>query len=122
MADSAPIPAPTPIYNIAYAADWEKAKTEGEYRISTKGRTLDEQGFIHASDLHQVAPTANAIYGDVDAAALVVLVIDPAKLGPGVDVRYEHVPGSPDPFPHIFGPITPDAVTGTLALQEFPEA
>lgn len=106
------------IYHIARVADWEKAKEAGEYRMSTRGRTLDQQGFIHASDLHQVVPTANLIYPDDDAATLVVLVIDPAELGPGIVVRYEDVPRSPDPFPHIFGPIRPEAVTGTLALRK----
>ena len=104
------------IYHIAYVADWDKAKADGEYRISTKGRTLDEQGFIHASDLHQVLSTAGFVYRDDDAAALVVLVIDQDRLGSAVEVRYEHVPGSADPFPHIFGPIRPGAVTETLSL------
>jgi uncharacterized protein (DUF952 family) len=106
------------IYHIAYAADWESARATGEYRISTRGRTLDEQGFIHASDLHQVLSTADFVYRDDDAASLVVLVIDPAKLGSGIEVRYEQVPGSADPFPHIFGPISPAAVTETLPLAK----
>ena len=106
------------IYHIAYIADWEQAKADGEYRLSTKGRTLDEQGFIHASDLHQVLPTADFVFRGDDAAALVVLEIDPEKLGHGVEVRYEQVPDSPDPFPHIFGPIRPEAVTGTLSLAK----
>ena len=106
------------IYHIAYAADWERAKAEGEYRLSTKGRTLEEQGFIHASDLHQVLSTADFVFRDDDAAALVVLVIDPEKLGPGIEVRYEQVPGSADPFPHIYGPINPGAVTETLPLAK----
>jgi uncharacterized protein (DUF952 family) len=104
------------IYHIAYLADWNKAKADGEYRLSTKGRTLDEQGFIHASDLHQVLSTADFVFRDDDAAALVVLVIDPDGLGSGIEVRYEQVPGSADPFPHIFGPIKPDAVTEILPL------
>ena len=105
------------IYHIALVADWEKAEQAGEYRISTRGRTLEEQGFIHASDLHQVLPTADFIYRDADAADLVVLVIDPTRLREGVEVRYEDVPGSPDPFPHIFGPITPESVTGIRTLR-----
>lgn len=106
------------IYHIAYATDWASAKANGEYRLSTKGRTLEEQGFIHASDLHQLLSTADFVYRDDDAAALVVLVIDPEKLGPGIEVRYEQVPGSADPFPHIFGPISPDAVTEALLLAK----
>jgi len=106
------------IYHIATVADWKKAKADGEYRISTKGRTLDEQGYIHASDLHQVLTVADSFYRDDDAGDLVLLEIDPEKLGEGVEMRYEDVPGSPDPFPHIFGPITPGAVTGIRLLRK----
>jgi uncharacterized protein (DUF952 family) len=106
------------IYHIADVADWEKAKADGEYRISTRGRTLDEQGYIHASDLHQVLPVANSFYADADAESLLVLEIDPERLGEGVEMRYEDVPGSRDPFPHIFGPITPGAVTATRPLRK----
>ena len=106
------------IYHIASAADWQRAQAEGEYRTSTRGRSLEEQGFIHASDLHQLLPTADLIYRDEDPASLIVLVIDPTKLPAGVDVKYEPVPGAPDPFPHIFGPITPAAVTETFPLTK----
>ena len=44
------------IYHIALAADWEQALRDGRYTISTRGLTLAEQGFIHASGAHQVAP------------------------------------------------------------------
>jgi uncharacterized protein (DUF952 family) len=104
------------IHHIADVADWEKAKADGEYRLSTRGRMLEEQGYIHASDLHQVLLVANAIYADAEAESLVVLVIDPEKLA--AEVRYEDLPGSPDPFPHIYGPITPDAVVGTRPLRK----
>jgi glutathione S-transferase len=106
------------IYHIASAADWQRAQVDGEYRTSTRGRSLEQQGFIHASDLHQLLPTADLIYGDEDPAGLIVLVIDPAQLAAGVDVKYEPVPGAPDPFPHIFGPITPAAVTETFPLTK----
>jgi uncharacterized protein (DUF952 family) len=85
------------IYHVASAADWEQAKQDGEYRISTRGRTLAGQGFIHAGDAHQVAPVANAIYKD--DRDLIVLVIDTGRLRSGV--RYEQVPGWDDPLmPH----------------------
>ena len=104
------------IYHITYAADWQKAKADGEYRLSTKGRTLEQQGFIHASDLHQLIPTANFIYADDDD--LLVLVIDTEKLAPGVEVKYEQLRGAHEPFPHIYGPLNADAVTDTFQLHK----
>jgi uncharacterized protein (DUF952 family) len=101
------------IYHIAYASDWEQAKADGEYTASTKGRTLAEQGFIHAGDVPQVAPVANMIYGDDDG--LVVLVIDTERLQS--EVKYDPVSGWDAPFPHIYGPINPDAVTDVLPLE-----
>lgn len=101
------------IYHLALAADWAQAQRSGEYRISTRGRTLDEEGFIHASTEGQVAPVANAFYAG--AGDLVVLVIDPARLRS--EVRYEQVPGFEAPFPHIYGPLNADAVVRTLSLD-----
>lgn len=101
------------IYHIAAAPDWEEAKRAGEYRISTRGKTLDEVGFIHAGDAHQVAPVANAIYGDDEN--LVVLVIDCARVKS--EIRYDPVRGWEDPFPHIYGPLNLDAVVRTLVLE-----
>ena|SRR5215472_3720498 len=100
------------IYHIASAADWEQARRDGEYTTSTRGVSLAEQGFIHASTAPQVAPVANAFYGDDQG--LVVLVIDAGRLGP--EVRCEPVPGWDDPFPHIYGPLNVDAVVTTLPL------
>ncbi|HEY3872903.1 MAG TPA: DUF952 domain-containing protein [Actinocrinis sp.] len=101
-----------PIYHIAYAADWQTAQEDGKYTVSTKGRSLAEQGFIHAGEADQVAPVANMIYkGD---SGLVVLVIDPQLLRP--ELKYDPVPGWAKPFPHIYGPLNPDAVTGVRPL------
>jgi glutathione S-transferase len=94
------------IYHIAAAADWERALRDGQYTMSTRGLTLAEQGFIHASTADQVAAVANAFYlGEPD---LLLLVIDTDLVGP--QIRYEHVPGQAEPYPHIYGPLNLDAV------------
>jgi uncharacterized protein (DUF952 family) len=97
------------IYHIAVAADWEQALLDGEYTISTRGRTLAEEGFIHASTAEQVPLVADAFYRD--APDLILLVIAPERLRP--ELRYEQVPGQPDPYPHIYGPLNLDAVLET---------
>lgn len=103
----------TYIYHIAQAGDWEQARAAGEYLVSTRGRSLAEVGFIHASTAAQVAGVANAFYQD--AGELVVLVIDPGLLTS--PVRFEEVPGAPEAFPHIYGPLNAGAVTGVLPLR-----
>ena len=100
------------IYHIAYAADWVKAQAEGEYRVSTRGRTLDEQGFIHAGDAPQVARVANLFYGG--ESDLVVLVIDTDRLHSRL--QYDEVDGWDAPLPHIYGPLNADAVVEVLPL------
>jgi uncharacterized protein (DUF952 family) len=105
------------IYHIALAAEWKQACDQGEYTMSTLGRTLEQQGFMHAGQAHQVAAVANAIYGEHDE--LLVLVIDEERLKS--EIRYEAVPGWDDPFPHIYGPLNLDAVTETLSLKRGPD-
>jgi uncharacterized protein (DUF952 family) len=94
------------IYHIAAAADWQRAQRDGVYTTSTRGRTLAEEGFIHASTAGQVALVANAFYtGEPD---LLLLVIDTGLVGP--EIRYEHVPGQSQPYPHVYGPLNVSAV------------
>jgi uncharacterized protein (DUF952 family) len=102
----------TPIFHIAERSEWEAARdADRPYEVSTRGRTLAEEGFIHASrDEEQVRKVRRAFYADLDD--LVLLVIDPA----GLDVRYE--PVGDDVFPHIYGPIPPSAVIEVRALPE----
>lgn len=100
------------IYHIADTADWQRAQQGGEYRTSTRGQSLEQQGFIHASTADQVAPVANAIYAG--APGLLVLVIDEDRVEP--EIVYEPVPGWNTPFPHIYGPLDVDAVVETLPL------
>ena len=97
----------------AEAADWAQAQRDGQYTMSTRGRTLAEEGFIHASTAAQVPLVAAAYYRD--APDLVLLVIDTERVGP--ELRYEQVPGQPDPYPHIYGPLNLDAVVETRPYQ-----
>ena len=103
----------TVIYHIAAAADWKQARRAGEYTMSTRGRTLAEEGFIHASTAEQVPLVAGAYYQGVPD--LVLLVIDTERVRP--ELRYEQVPGQPDPYPHIYGPLNLDAVLEARPFQ-----
>lgn len=101
------------IYHIATAADWDEARRVGEYTTSTRGRSLAEQGFIHASTERQVDPVANMIYTGL--TDLLVLVIDPRRVTS--EIKYESVQGWDEPFPHIYGPLNPDAVIEARPLD-----
>jgi uncharacterized protein (DUF952 family) len=94
------------IYHIAAASDWRRAQDAGEYRISTAGRTLEEEGFIHCSQASQVGPVASRF--SAGRSGLVLLTIDTERLRS--EVRYEAPPESDELFPHIYGPLNTDAV------------
>lgn len=102
------------IFHIALPADWEAATTEGDYRISTRGVTLEQEGFIHGSFEEQVVGVADRFYADI--AEVVLLRVDPAKLT--AEVRHEApAPGVGELFPHIYGPITLSAVVATTRWE-----
>ena len=102
------------LYHIATVPDWIQAQQDGEYRTSTRGRSLSEEGFIHASTAAQVLPVANAVYLD-EQQDLVLLVLDTSRSG--AEIRREPVPGWTDPFPHIYGPLDVAAVVRAVALE-----
>ena len=106
------------IYHIATRADWAGARRDGEYATSTIGRSLSAEGFIHASRATQVADVANGFYRGVPDE-LVLLVIDPDLVR--APIRYEHVPGAEDPFPHIYGPLNADAVLAACPFAPGPD-
>ncbi|MEM9516219.1 MAG: DUF952 domain-containing protein [Actinomycetota bacterium] len=95
-----------PLFHIALVEDWIDAFRDGEYRMSTRGMTLDTVGFIHLSTRPQLVATANRFYGDLEE--LTVLTIDPARLSD--PVRFEPVPDGDESFPHLYGPLPLSAV------------
>ncbi len=104
-----------PIYHLALSSDWEAARATGDYRISTRGVTLEQEGFIHASRADQWPVVRERFYADV-TEPLILLTIDPARLT--ADLRVEFVPEADDSFPHVYGPINLDAVVTTRELTE----
>jgi uncharacterized protein (DUF952 family) len=96
-----------PIFHLALPDDWVAAFTVGEYTMSTRGVTLEQEGFIHCSTREQMQATANRFYGDLEQ--LVVLTIDP-RLVPSVIVWEPPAPDLDVLFPHIYGPLPIAAV------------
>ena len=103
------------VFHIAFASDWNVAQRVGEYRVSTRGLSLDDVGFIHAStSREQTLGVASSFYGDV-TEPLVLLCIDVARVGS--EVRDEFVGEAPVPFPHVYGPIPVPSVTVVTELR-----
>ena len=102
------------LYHIATALDWDQARLDGDYRTSTRGRSLSEEGFIHASTAAQVLPVANVVYAD-EPQDLVLLVLDTSRIE--AEIRREPVQGWADPFPHIYGPLDVAAVARAVPLE-----
>lgn len=104
---------PASVLHLALASDWERAQRAGRYEVSTRGLSLAQVGYVHASEPHQVDGVARAFYADV-TEPLLLLELDVAALeSAGSPVRWEDVPGAPDPFPHVYGPVPVSAVVGT---------
>jgi uncharacterized protein (DUF952 family) len=102
------------LLHITERDTWQAAKRAGEYRMSTRGVTLEDQGFIHCSLRHQLRGVAEFVYGTA-AGDLVVLVIDSARLPAAV--RFEAaVPGGEE-YPHIYGPVPVTAVTQVVTVR-----
>ena len=95
-----------PLYHLALAPEWERARHAGSYDRSTIDRSLAEEGFIHCSFAEQVQGTADRFYRGRDD--VVLLRIDPHRLD--APVRVEVAPGTGQAFPHVYGPIDVVAV------------
>jgi uncharacterized protein (DUF952 family) len=103
------------IVHLARCADWDAAVQAGSYRVSTRGRSLDEgASFIHASYPEQVSSVANFVYAD-ETEPLCLLVIDTDRLT--APVRDEDLDGGGTAYPHIYGPLNLDAVVGVQAYD-----
>jgi uncharacterized protein (DUF952 family) len=103
------------IFHIATLADWEAAQASGAYTTSTRGVTLEEEGFIHASRADQWEAVRAAFYADV-AEPLVLLEIDTDLLDAPV-VEEPPAPGVAETFPHVYGAVAPRAVVGVTRLS-----
>jgi glutathione S-transferase len=93
------------IFHIATLADWKEADASGIYAVSTLGRTLEQEGYIHAARHDQVPLVRDRYYADV-TEPLVVLEIETDLLD--AEVRDEQV--GDEVYPHVYGPIPAAAV------------
>ena len=93
------------IYHVATLADWQQAQETGTYTTSTYGRSLEDEGFIHAARHDQVPVVRDRFFADV-TEPLVVLEVETERLE--APVRDEEV--GDEVYPHVYGPIPTSAV------------
>jgi uncharacterized protein (DUF952 family) len=98
------------ILRIAPRDQWEQAVAEGEYRSDD----LATVGFIHCSTSEQLPYVYGKFYEG--RTGLVVLRIDLGKLKP--PLVWENPHETWKLFPHVYGPINPDAVVEVVPLEE----
>ena len=116
---------PSWLYHLALKADWQAARAaRTDYRISTRGRTLAEVGFIHLCHADQVDATAARFYSDLSDQDLVLLHIDPAKLSAaGLRVIQEpalvqnHGIEAQELFPHLYGHLPLESIVTSQTFE-----
>jgi len=92
------------IFHVTTRAEWEAARAVGSYRMSTKGATLDEVGFIHASSAEQLPRVAAFLYAGSEEPLVVLELDDDGIRGSGIRIPWEDG-GDGELFPHVYGPI-----------------
>lgn len=97
------------IYHILSQQDWVKAQKEGSYAPES----LQREGFIHFSHVDQLLAVANSFYkGQGD---LVILKVAPEQLKAQLKIEPPlEAPMSGVLFPHLYGELNLDAVTGEV--------
>ncbi len=102
------------VYHCSLVSDWENVQRSGSYTISSRGRTLEQEGFVHAGFAEQIPGVLQRHYADL-TAPLCLLSIDPDRVGCAVVA--ENLGGGDELFPHIYGPVPIEAVTAVTPLE-----
>lgn len=78
----------TPLFHVAIEDDWEAAQVFGWYEASTRGRSLSDEGFIHAVTA-ELLPAVLNHYADLDLQLLLVVLDEAALVQNGVPVEWD---------------------------------
>jgi uncharacterized protein (DUF952 family) len=100
---------PRNIYHIVQKSEWDQQIDLPQYTAAS----LDIEGFIHASNLEQIAGTLSRFFA-TEIDNVVILKIDPTLLLP----KLVYEPAGDELFPHIFGGINKNAIVEILG-EEF---
>ncbi|EHA63145.1 protein of unknown function DUF952 [Synechococcus sp. WH 8016] len=114
-ADAIAIPIDQPLFHLALEADWKAALQHGDYRVSTRGLSLEQVGFIHLSWQEQVQATFDRFYAD--AGAVLSLRIDPKLVSAPLRADAIHTGVL---FPHLYGPLPIASVVEVSPFSSLP--
>ena len=114
-ADAIAIPLDQPLFHLALESDWQAAVQQGSYRVSTRGLSLEQVGFIHLSWQEQLQGTFDRFYAD--AGAVLTLRIDPKLVS--APLRADAIPTGAL-FPHLYGPLPLASVVEVSPFSSLP--
>ena len=100
------------IFHLITPEVWSTARETGSWTTSTRGRTLEQEGFVHCSQAHQVEGVRAFWFADLDEVVLLEIETD-LLTSPW---RTEQLPGADQPYPHVYGPVDLAAVVQVRRL------
>ena len=102
------------IYHLAEPEHWAQARATGTYTQSTRGRTLEEEGFIHCSSDRQWPGVRRRFYAD-HPGPLLLLEVDESLLAEP-PVHEVGDPATGETFPHLYRALPVEAVVRVTEL------
>jgi uncharacterized protein (DUF952 family) len=108
-----------PLLHVAIADDWEPARRFGEYEASTRGLTLDEVGYIHATTEAGLPVVLDDVYGDMELPLVVVVIDGDVLQASGIEVVADDSAVPPMSSWKILGalPMDSDVILGEISLR-----
>ncbi|MDO5710994.1 MAG: DUF952 domain-containing protein [Micrococcales bacterium] len=106
-----------PALHLTTPTELAQAHAAGEYRVSSRGATLDDVGFIHLCTRAQLPGVVSRFYPDVPG--LIALVVDlQACESAGSPVRWEPASDAAgELFPHVYGPLPWSSILAELPVR-----
>jgi glutathione S-transferase len=94
------------IFHLTTPEVWAAALEAGSYTTSTRGRSLEQEGFVHCSEADQVEAVQAFWFADLDEVLLLEIETD-LLTSPW---RSEQLAGADQMYPHVYGPVDLAAV------------
>ncbi len=102
------------IFHLTTPEIWAEAQSAGSWTTSTRGVSLEQEGYIHCSEAHQVEGVRSRFFDDLDDLLLLEIETD-LLTSPW---RSEQLAGADAPYPHVYGPVDLAAVVDVRPLRQ----